>query len=99
MSIATTIIQQMGGLGKLQAMIAARFAEKDNGVYFVFRGSRKVNYCEITIDGTDLYTMTISKRGTRKGVFYDKVVYNQSGLFSDILKPEFERVTGLYLSL
>ncbi len=96
--VAQTIIDQMGGLGKLQAMVGAtNFLAGDNSVSFQFKGCRKAKKCKVTLLPTDLYKMEIGKMNPRT---FDWVeLYNESGLYFDMLKPEFERATGLYLSL
>jgi len=96
--IAAIIIEQLGGIGKLSAMVGANgFLAIDNGLQFTFKGWRKANKCIITLDGSDLYTMTMGR--LNKKTYDFKEAYNQEGLYWSMLKPEFERTTGLYLSL
>lgn len=96
--IANIIIQQMGGYGKLKAMIgASNYLVADNGISFQFKGCRKAKKCIVRLLPDDTYEMRIGKMNMK--TFDWEELYNQSGLYWDILKPEFERVTGLYLSL
>lgn len=65
-TIAKTIIEQMGGAGKIRAMVGVKtFIASEDGVSFHFKGSRKMNYVEITLDPSDTYTMTLYKRISR----------------------------------
>jgi hypothetical protein len=95
-SVASTILQQMGGWNKIRAMTGAHtLLDHGKGVSFKFKAGRKANYVKITLDPDDTYTMEIGKT---RGMNYRKI-YKESGLYWDMLKPEFERTTGLYLSL
>ena len=98
---ATTIIQQMGGFGKLKAMVNARdFCALKAGVKFRFTGSRMSNICIVNLDeALDLYDFELWRVGTRKGQIYSKLVHTETGLYFDMLKPTFEEETGLRLSL
>ena len=97
--LAGTILNQMGGTSKLGAMIGANtFLALDNGVQFSFKGSREFNKCVVTLnESMDLYTFQLWKFNSRT---YDMVMkYELEGCYCDMLKPVFERETGLYLSL
>jgi len=95
--IATIIIQQLGGYGKLKAMINARnMAYDDNSLSFRFSGYRKAVFCRITLTSLDLYHMRlfkVDKYGTIKTAF------ELGGMYNDMLIPVFESATGLRLSL
>jgi len=95
---ATVVIEQLGELGKLRAMISAHsfMTNGDNELQFSFKGSRKAKKAIITLDASDTYTMRLGKLN-RKLDWVE--AYNESGLYWDMLKPEFEKATGLYLSL
>lgn len=96
--VAQIIIQQLGGIGKLSAMVGAHsFMIEDCGLSFQFKGFRKAKKVIIDLLPTDLYRMRIGKTNMKNLEWNE--VYNQDGLYWDMLKPEFERVTGLYLSL
>jgi len=86
------IVRQMGGFGKLRAMVGATIMRLDNGVSIKFKGSRKTNCVEILYnEGTDSYDVTFYKGFN--------VVEQMEDIYCDQLKPVFERTTGLYLSL
>lgn len=60
--IANTIINQMGGGGKLRAMIGAKeiFA-RDAGVQFGFKLCKKMNKCIVELTDLDLYHVKFYK--------------------------------------
>lgn len=96
--IAQTIIQQMGGMGRLVAMIGARdFVAIDQGLQFGFKGCRKANKCQITLTHDDTYTLALFKFNNR--TWDCPEVFRIDGAYWDMLKPVFEQETGLYLSL
>jgi len=96
MNVAETILQQLGGTGALLAMVGAHdFVGDDHGVQFAFRGSRKANKCRIILTADDLYTVEFWRI---RGLDYVQV-YEQDGLYADVLRTVFERETGLRLSL
>lgn len=98
LTVANTIIQQMGGFGKLQAMVSANtFVGDDNSVQFKFKGCRKANICKVTLLPSDTYLFQLY-RFNNKTFDLDKV-YELEGAYNDMLKPVFESETGLYLSL
>jgi len=99
MQIAETIVKQMGGFGRLGAMVNGRdFVTLENGgVQFTFSGKRGMNKCVIKLDADDTYTMEFWYYNKRT---YDiKKVWEMSGMYWDMLIPVFEQETGLYLSL
>lgn len=94
--IAATIIEQMGGLGKISAMVAGHeFVDGGNSVRFKFKGSRRVNCLKVVLDPSDTYTMTFYRV---RGFDYAEVKV-VADVYCDQLKPIFEDTTGLYLSL
>jgi len=110
--IAMTIINQMGGAGKLKAMLGVKqFLVIDEGVVFQFKMNSKMNKCEIKLNGMDLYDMKFYKyhniTGNEKTIeAMDKkiaksqiVVEAIDGLYNDMLKSVFESTTGLRVSL
>ena len=100
---ASTVIKQMGN--HLQSMISAYnmtcgVSQKgDLQFQFRFRGSKTYNYCQVTLNGNDLYTMKIGQIRKKKGLPTLVGRYEQDGLYWDMLKPIFEKTTGLYLTL
>lgn len=98
MTVANTIIRQMGGMGKLRAMVSAsNFVGDDNSVQFKFKGSRKFNICKVTLNALDLYTFELYHFNSR--TYELKKKYELENVYWDMLKPVFEKETGLYLSL
>jgi len=93
--VANTILQQMGGSGRLKAMIGAKnFMAHENALSFKFPNPKRSlgNYVKIELDaGSDTYSME----------FYNgmKSVKKIDGLHAEDLKKAFESQTGLFVSL
>lgn len=92
--IANTILQQMGGTGRIRAMTGAKqFVALPNGVQFKWpapdRG--KPNTVRILLEPSDTYTVEFYN-GLRK-------MSTHSDIYNEDLKKLFEQQTGLYLSL
>lgn len=97
-TVALTIIQQMGGFGKLSAMVSANsFLYSDTSVSFQFKGCRKAKKCIIKLLPDDTYQMELGKLNMKTLEW--ESLYKEDGLYWDMLKPVFESETGLYLSL
>ena len=98
-AIAETIIAQLGGTGKLRAMVGASgFMWEDNGaLQFKFRGCSKFTHCKVTLDASDTYTVRFSKFNAK--TYRETIVDETSGVYAEDLKRLFESKTGLYLSL
>lgn len=96
MDTAKIIIQQLGGFGKLKAMVGANTFIKDgeNNIQFRFKGSSKANYVSVTLNDKDLYDMAFCKVG-RINV-KNKKHFND--IYNDKLVEIFENHTGLYLT-
>ncbi len=101
--IAQTILSQMGGAGKLQAMTGAKnFTAIENGLRFRFSnfgGQVKYNFCEVTLRDDDTYDMSTCMLRKRNGIARRTNENLDSGIYCDMLKPCFEATTGLRLSL
>ena len=100
--IATTILQQLGGAGKLMAMIgASHFThgsdEKGSYLQFHFKGNRVYNIIKITLNFMDTYDVTFIKMNKRN--FDVKIVDTINDVYCDMLKETIERQIGMYLSL
>ena len=94
--IAKTIVSQLGGPGKLRATVGVtRFTVFESGVGFRFKGSRKMNYCRINLNGLDLYDVEFH----HVGKFDSAVVESLENVYSDQLVELFEKTTGLYIHL
>ena len=98
---ALTILAQMGGAGRLKAMLGAknfvRHEDGDGALSFQFpnKARSKPNYCKITLDPSDTYTVAFGRVGSLD--YRELATY--SDIYADGLKSLFERTTGLYLSL
>lgn len=106
--VANTIIAQMGGGGRLKAMIGAHsFLALDaacGGLQFDFKAGQIANRVRIELNGLDLYDILILKITKRGGRFTGKglnarTVGQLDNAYSDMLKEFFEKTTGLYLTL
>lgn len=97
--ISDTIVQQMGGFGRIKAMLGAKVMELSGGMGIGIRWPNKErsrgNYVEIRLEPSDTYTMEFfnvsgsSKKSVKK---YDDVYF-------DSLVDIFEKQTGWFLSL
>lgn len=97
--IANTTLQQIGGAGKISAMIGAnRIAFNSEGTLtFHFKGSRKMNFIKIKLNSSDLYEVEFYKYSPRKNEL--KEITTKTDVFSENLKSIIETETDLYLSL
>lgn len=97
--IAETILQQMGGAGRLIKFTGAyNFIDHGNGLSFKFKNvvGIQINYFKVIYDeGSDLYNIEF---GCIRGLNYRKVK-EMSGIYFDQLINIFERETGMYLTL
>jgi hypothetical protein len=96
--VGHTIFQQMGGAGRLRAMIGAKdFGVGENVAQFKWAAKARngANSIRIVLDPSDTYTMEFYK--IRAG--NAKLVKSFSDVYADSLKRIFESETGLYLSL
>ena len=95
--VAQNIAQQLGGTGRISAMIGGHtFTAGAYNLTFKFKSRAKngANCCRVTLGASDTYRVEfISIRGVSvrsKGDFSD--------VYAEDLKKLFERETGLYLS-
>jgi hypothetical protein len=97
--VAFTILQQLGGSGKVGAMIGVKqFVCGLNGeliIRFKAKAHKKINCVKISLNTKDLYDMEFIKLEK----FDHKTVHNENDVYAEQLKPIFEQVTGLRLSL
>ena len=97
---AQTVVSQLGGAGRLKAMIGAKNfiqSQADNYLQFQFMSGakNKANRIRITLNANDLYD--IKFYNVRK--FEEKVKEEFSDIYCDQLVSIFEDSTSLYLSL
>jgi hypothetical protein len=99
--IAAVIIQQLGGKGRLAAMTGAKdFLAIENGLQFgVGKNAAGVNKVRIVLVTGDLYDVEFGTVRRVKGVPTYKVLDETKGAYADMLKPLFEKATGMYLTL
>ena len=102
--IAGIIIDQMGGINRLKAMIGInKISGLKPGVQFKFKGSRKANKVVIDLDeGEDVYNMTFIKVGRLNHETLEisvKETGKYEGVYCDQLIEIFEDHTGLDLNL
>lgn len=96
--IANTILAQMGGQGRLVAMINIRnLVALDSGLQFHFSGSRKATVARVELEANDTYTLKLYKPTMRPSSW--EPVNTIPGLYADKLIEVFERETGVRLSL
>jgi hypothetical protein len=98
MQVANTILGQMGGAGRLAAMVgASMFVGGENSLMFAFKGCPKANKCRVTLDADDTYTVDFFKLKNRG---LDVATFKSvDGIYADQLRRLFEQTTGLALSL
>ena len=95
---AATILEQIGGIGRLQAMLGTKFLlHDDEAITFDFKGNRKMNRCKISYcRASDLYSVEFLKYFPSK--LRCQSVQQYAGVYADSLRTVFETSTGLYLS-
>lgn len=97
-TIAKTILEQLGGAGRLTAMIGARdFVADERALQFGFAGkaAKGIRKVRVELDPSDTYTVRFY---AGRGVSIREVQACE-GIYCDVLKRTIEQVTGLYLSL
>jgi len=98
MTVAMTILEQLGGRRAIVMLGATAVMDHENGLSMKFKGSRKFNYVKITLNAWDTYDVEFRKLGrapfyeTKKLQEYDLVEVGQ-------LRQLFVSTTGLYLTL
>jgi len=99
--VASEIIRQMGGSGRLSAMTGAKqFVALENGVSFkIGRNSAGINTVTIKLNGMDTYDTEYGRIRTIKDMPTYKRLAGSDGIYNDMLKADFESNTGMYLTL
>lgn len=95
--IADAILVQLGGAGRLSAMMGAEHLSynAEGDLNFRFKLCPKANHLRIHLNGLDLYDLTFTKI---RGVDV-KTVETITNIYAEDLKPVIEQSTGLCLSL
>ena len=95
---AETILQQLGGK-RFIVMTGAKNLMKSNGgktlSFKLPKAAGGINYVEITLDGSDTYTVKLMKHRGGEA----KVVKNLSMIYADQLQSVFTANTGLHTKL
>lgn len=101
MIIASTILEQLGGTGRLHRMTGAKkFIAIDHGVQFkIGSNAKRINTVRITLNGRDLYDVEFGRVRKVKGVPTYTVVNEFKDAYNDMLVDLFESSTGMYLTL
>lgn len=99
--VAKTILDQLGGVGRLQSMTGAKDILFDsNSVQFKFKNRTGPNYCKVTLDPDDTYTVEFGRFVTGRLVKKNlQNIVEFEGMFASQLISLFEVETGLALSL
>ena len=97
MTVAKTILEQLGG-NKFRMMTGAKnFGARDNSLSMrIGRNSSNSNYLTITLNSMDTYDMKFCKL-TRK--FEEKSVTEYKNVYNDLMRGTFTAHTGMYTSL
>ena len=97
MTVAKTILEQLGG-NKFRMMTGAKnFGARDNSLSMrIGRNSSNSNYLKITLNMMDTYDMKFCKL-TRK--FEEKSVTEYHNVYNDLMRGTFTAHTGMYTSL
>ena len=107
LQIASTILMQMGGAGKIKMMTGAKnFMALPSGVSFDFPNKGGPNHVKVTLEPNDTYTVEFGRKagmkalmsGNLKAEDFYKQTSKHEGIYDDQLKELFEGQTGLYLS-
>jgi hypothetical protein len=94
---ANITLSQLGGSGRLRAMIGAKdFMSENDGrtLIFKFKGCRKSNCLRITLNALDLYDIEFLKIRRLEC----ETIAEFEGIGCENLKGSIEEFTGLYLS-
>lgn len=99
MEVAKTILDQMGGVGRLAMMVGAKqFVALPNGVQFKIGGGakNKITKVRIELDPSDTYNVSFWKG--EKVTTLKQVGETHTNVYCDSLMDLFERETGFYLT-
>jgi hypothetical protein len=99
--VAEEIARQLGGANKLRMAIGARdiFADTAGRGALRFKfpgaGGRKPNFCKITLEDSDTYTVYTCR--IRAGKVLDE--QTETDIYAEDLVTIIEKMTGLYFSI
>lgn len=98
--ISSTIFSQLGGQGKLKAMLGAKdfaYDSKNGDVMFKFtaKADKGINYIKVHLNGNDLYDIEFKKVRNLNA----DVITKEEDIYAEDLKKTIENVLKLRLSL
>lgn len=94
-TVPATILQQLGGRRFIAMTGATCYNDGEFTLLVKFKGSRIANIMYVTLNAMDTYDVRICKfKGTDV-----KEVATLEGAYDDMLRPFFEKTTGLRTSL
>lgn len=99
-TVATTIVEQLGGPRALSLMIGVKHiltTDTSADIRFTCRNERRINHVRITLTPMDVYEVVFYVIG--KGGLSCKEIDRSDDVHADSLVTLFERVTGLCLRL
>lgn len=101
--IQRTILQQLGGLGRLTALIGVKSiytgSDAELRIRWSARGKKKINVVSVSLRPDDYYDVTFSANGRSPLALPLLVTSRYEGVGCEDLVRIFEEETGLYLTL
>ncbi len=98
MTVAQTILEQLGGRRFTQMTGAKNYVDYGNALSFhLGRNSSRANLVKIILEANDTYTVEFSRFSMR--TLDVKLLDSISDVYADQLQEIFTRKTGLYTSL
>lgn len=94
LSVANEIRNQIGHKA-LYMLGAYNLVGDKNSLAFKIKGSKRVNYIKIILDGLDTYTIKFGKIFN----FNYKEIASYDGVYNDMLHGLIKKETGLYTKL
>lgn len=102
LEVATTILAQLGGMGRLRAMLGAHsFTGGKDRLTFKFKAKAQngINAIVVILDSHDTYTVEFWAWKTRNGMKNFERAGCVDDVYCDRLRSVIETMTGLRLSL
>jgi len=97
MSIAKTILEQLGGNKFVEMTGAKNFVDCGDALSMrIGRNKTSSNYLKITLNSMDTYDMKFSRVSPKGG---ERSVIEYNGVFNDMLTDQFTSHTGMYTKL
>lgn len=101
MTVATTILEQLGGRRFISMTGARHFVGTKNTLSFRLPGNAKdgINCVRIELTPLDTYRVKFERIQSRKGIPTAFLRSEHDDIYADNLVSLFERITGLYTHL